>query len=368
MFSPLPGSDATLPTHWMDMKTLRLLPLPLLLVVGLLVAGCGGGGTKSVPQNAIAIVGADTITKQQYNDLLTTARSQYKAQKKTFPKVGTTAYKTLSDSAVTYLVRESELQQRGTELGVKVTTKDVDGQIAQIKKQNFGGSEKKYQDALKAQGLPEAQLRQEISAQLLATRIYNKVTADVKVSDAAVKSYYQQNKSQYTTQESRDVRHILVSSKKKADTLETQLKKGAEEVLHRHGDEDPGRQAHDHEGPDRRGLRQDGVRAQDERDLRPRAHAVRLAHHSGARAGQARRGHAAQERRGVDPHDPALDEEADRRADLVRQGAEGLRLEDRLPDGLHARGDDLDAGDDGHHEHHGLAAWRLSRLCSSCSD
>ena len=228
MFSPLPGPDATLPTHWMDMKTLRLLPLPLLLVVGLLVAGCGGGGTKSVPQNAIAIVGADTITKQQYNDLLATARSQYKAQKKTFPKVGTTAYKTLSDSAVTYLVRESELQQRGTELGVKVTTKDVDGQIAQIKKQNFGGSEKKYQDALKAQGLPEAQLRQEISAQLLATRIYNKVTADVKVSDAAVKSYYQQNKSQYTTQESRDVRHILVSSKKKADTLETQLKKGAD--------------------------------------------------------------------------------------------------------------------------------------------
>jgi foldase protein PrsA len=230
-FSPPPGFDATHPhpTHWMEMKTLRLLPLPLLVVAALLVAGCGGGGgTKSVPPNAIAIVGADTITKQQYNDLLTAARSQYKAQKKTFPKVGTTAYRSLSDSAVTYLVQESELEQRAGELGVAVTAKDIDKQITQIKKQYFGGSDTKYRAQLKAQGLTEAQLRLDLHAQILAEKLYDKVTAHVKVSDAAVKSYYQQNKSQYTTQASRDVRHILVSSKKKADDLETQLKKGAD--------------------------------------------------------------------------------------------------------------------------------------------
>jgi foldase protein PrsA len=227
-FSPPPGFDVTHPTHWMDMKTFRLLSLPLLLVSALLVAGCGGGGgTKSVPQNAVAIVGADTITKQQYNDLLAAARSQYKAQKKTFPKVGTTAYKSLSDSAVTYLVQESELEQRAPALGVTIGTKDVDSRIAQIKKQYFAGSDKKYKAQLKAQGLTEAQLRQDLHAQILAERLYNKVTAKVEVSDAAVKSYYEQNKSQYTTKASRDVRHILVGSKKKADDLEAQLKKGA---------------------------------------------------------------------------------------------------------------------------------------------
>jgi foldase protein PrsA len=229
-FSPPTGSDATLPTHWMDMKTLRFLPLPLLLVFALVVAGCGGGGSspKSVPQDAVAVVGSDTITKQQYNDLLAAARSQYKAQKKTFPKVGTTAYKSLSDSAVTYLVQESELEQKATEMGVAVTAKDVNDQIAQIKQQYFSGDDKKYRAQLKAQGLTEAQLKQDLRAQILAQKLYDKVTADVKVTDAAVKSYYQQNKSQYTTQESRDVRHILVASKKQAESLEAQLKKGAD--------------------------------------------------------------------------------------------------------------------------------------------
>jgi foldase protein PrsA len=213
----------------MDMKTLRFLPLPLLLVVALVVAGCGGGSSpKSVPQSAVAVVGTDTVTKQQYNDLLAAARSQYKAQKKSFPKVGTTAYKSLSDSAVTYLVQESELEQKAAEIGVKVTAKDIDDQIAQIKTQYFGGSDKKYRAQLKAQGLTEAQLKQDLHAQILAQKLYDKVTADVKVSNAAVKSYYQQNKSQYTTQESRHVRHILVKSKQKADTLEAQLKKGAD--------------------------------------------------------------------------------------------------------------------------------------------
>ena len=209
------------------MKTLRFLPLPLLLVIGLLAAGCGSSST-SVPQNAIAIVGTDTITKQQYNDLLAQAKSQYQANKKPFPAIGSVAYKTLSDQAVGYLVQQSELQQRANALGVKVTQADVDKQIAQIKKQYFGGSQAKYKAQLKAQGMTEPQLRQALYAQVLDRKIYAKVTSNVKVSDADVKTYYDQNKSQYTTPESREVRHILVDSKQKAQRIRTQLVKGAD--------------------------------------------------------------------------------------------------------------------------------------------
>jgi parvulin-like peptidyl-prolyl isomerase len=212
----------------MDMTTLRLLPLPLLLVAALLVAGCGGGSTKSVPQDAVALVGSVAITKQQFNQLLASAKSTYKARKQAFPKVGTTAYKSLSDQAVTYLVQESELEQKGKELGITVTDKDVTARIAQIKTQYFGGSDTKYRAQLKAQGLTEAELKQDLRAQILSERIYNKVTADVKVSDAEVASYYKTHTSDYTTQASRDVRHILVSSKSLADQLETQLKNGGD--------------------------------------------------------------------------------------------------------------------------------------------
>ena len=209
------------------MKTLRLLPFPLLLVVALLVAGCGGGGSRSVPSNAVAVVGSDTITKAQYNDLLDSAKATYKARKTAFPKVGTTAYKSLSDQAITYLVQESELQQKAKDLGVSVTQKDVDARIQQIKTQYFGGSEKKYQAQLKAQGLTEPQLRKDLFAQILSEKLYDKVTANVKVTNADITAYYNKNKSQYVTPETREVAHILVSSKAKADSIYAQLQGGA---------------------------------------------------------------------------------------------------------------------------------------------
>jgi foldase protein PrsA len=218
----------------MAMRLLRFLPLPLLLLVGaLLFAGCGGGSNsskspKSVPQDAVAVVGDATITKTQFNDLIASAKSTYKARKTAFPKVGTTAYNSLRDQAVTYLVQESELEQKGKELNVSVTPKDITDRITQIKTQYFSGSDTKYRAQLKAQGLTEAQLKQDLYAQVLSEKLYAKVTADVKVTDAAVKAYYASHSSTYTTQASRTVRHILVSTKAKADDIEKQLKAGGD--------------------------------------------------------------------------------------------------------------------------------------------
>lgn len=209
------------------MRLLRFLPVALL--VGLLLAfaaGCGGGST-SVPSDAVAVVGSDTITKAQFNALLDGARRTYKARKTPFPKPGTTEYKSLQDQAMSYLVNQDELAQKGKQMGITVSPKDVQARLAQIKQQYFGGSETKYKAQLKAQGLTEAQIEQDINSQLLSEKIYAKVTADVKVSPAEVKAYYNAHKSTYSQAASRDVRHILVNNKKLADQLEVQLKNGA---------------------------------------------------------------------------------------------------------------------------------------------
>ena len=208
------------------MKTLRFLPLPLLLALGLLVAGCGGS-SKNVPQNAVAVVGSDTITKAQYNDLLASAKATYKARNTAFPKVGTSAYKSLSDQAVTYLVQESELEQKAKDLGVAVTDKDVQTRLDSLKQQYFQGDQKKYQAQLKSQGLTEAQLKQDLRAQILSEKLYDKVTADVKVTDKQVSAYYAAHQSTYHTPKTRQVAHILVNSKARALQIETQLKSGA---------------------------------------------------------------------------------------------------------------------------------------------
>jgi parvulin-like peptidyl-prolyl isomerase len=209
------------------MRFLRLLPVALLLVAVLVAAGCGGG-SKSVPSDAVAVVGDDTITKSEFNFLIEGAKDQATAAKATFPRPGTTEYKTLQDKAMAYLVQEKELEQTGKDMGVEVTDADVDKQITSIKKQYFGGNDKAFQTQLKAQGFTLPLLRVYQKGNLLSDKLYKKVTSDAKVSDSDIQKYYNENAAtQYTTLASRNVRHILVSSKKKADALEAQLKDGA---------------------------------------------------------------------------------------------------------------------------------------------
>ena len=206
---------------------LRFSFVALLSVLALVAAGCGGG-SKSVPADSVAVVGKDTISKQQFNTLLDGAKRTYKARKTPFPKAGTTQYKSLQDQAMQYLVQQAELEQKANDLGVTVTDKDVTARLAQIKKQYFGGDQSKYQAQLKSQGLTEAQIKQDLHAQILSEKLFKKVTADVKVTDADVKKYYDAHKTDYSQAASRDVRHILVNNKKLADQLETQLKNGGD--------------------------------------------------------------------------------------------------------------------------------------------
>jgi parvulin-like peptidyl-prolyl isomerase len=210
------------------MKTLRFLFLPVLLSAAFLVAGCGGGSSKSVPANAVAVVGSDTITKTQFNDLLDGAKRTYATRKTPFPKAGTQQYKALQDQALQYLVQQSELEQRAKDLGVSVTPTDIAARLTQIKKQYFGNSEKKYQAQLKQQGLTETQIKTDLRAQILSEKLYKKVTSNVKVTDSDVQKYYSAHQASYEQKASRDVRHILVNSKPLADKIEGQLKAGGD--------------------------------------------------------------------------------------------------------------------------------------------
>jgi foldase protein PrsA len=201
--------------------------LCLALLTGVLAA-CGGGGSKSVPADSVAVVGSDSITKAQFNSLMDATAKVDRVNKQTPPKAGTTAYKQVQDRVMAFLVQLDELTQKGTSLGVTVTDKQVEKQIDKVRQQYFGGNEKKFEQGLASQGLTLEIYRLEWRSQLLSQAIYTKVTKGVKVTPAQVQTYYNTHKSSYTVAESRDVRHILVNSKSLADQLETQLKGGAD--------------------------------------------------------------------------------------------------------------------------------------------
>lgn len=207
----------------MKSRSLLLAPLALVAVLGLLVAGCGGGSSGKVPSDAIAKVGNESISRAQLDDLIQRAQRSYKLQKRAFPKAGTPDYLLLQQQYVTALVNEAELEQQAKKMGVTVTPKQVDQRIEQYKKQSLGGSQKRYLQTLKTYGLTQADARDLFRQQLLSDAVYSKVTKDVKVSNADVKAYYDAHPEQYAQPQSRQVRHILVKTKALAEKIRAQL-------------------------------------------------------------------------------------------------------------------------------------------------
>jgi foldase protein PrsA len=212
----------------MEMKTRVPFLLSSFVLVALLAACGGGGNSGPVPADSVAKVGSVDITKASLNSLIDYADANYKAQGQPAPKVGTPAYTQLRDQAVTFLVNQEEWAQEGQKMGVTVSQKDIDKQVALIEKTRFSGSKQKLEAALKKGGITLDQLKQfNIEPNLLTQKLQAKVTSSAKVSETAARKYYDQNKAAFATPKTREVRHILVKKKSLALQLETKLKNGA---------------------------------------------------------------------------------------------------------------------------------------------
>jgi parvulin-like peptidyl-prolyl isomerase len=223
----------------------KTLVLICALALALAASACGGGnktnGPGDVPANAIAVVGDQTITKTQFQELMDRAKKNYALQKKTFPQPGTSAYNDVKNQAVVYLVQRAEYEQEAASIGVKVTDQQVDQRLDEIKKTQYGGSDAKLQADLKKNGLTLDQARDLLRYRLIQEGLYKKVSANAKVSDAEIAKYYAANKAQFGQPATRQVRHILVKSKSQADSLYAQLKGGSDFAkLARKYSKDPG--------------------------------------------------------------------------------------------------------------------------------
>jgi parvulin-like peptidyl-prolyl isomerase len=229
------------------MKTSRFTFIALAAVFAALMlalAGCMGGDDKSsedVPDNAVAVVGDEEVSKEQFDALIAQAKASAQQQKRSFPKAGTPEFKNLQNQGLEYLIRRAEFEQKADDMDVEVTDKQVDERLEQLKKQFYGGDDKKFKASLKKLLLTEDQVRKDVRAQLLEEQLYKKVTEDLKVSDKEIQDFYNKNKSQYQQAATREVRHILVKTKKQADQIHAQLAGGGNFAnLAKTFSEDPG--------------------------------------------------------------------------------------------------------------------------------
>jgi parvulin-like peptidyl-prolyl isomerase len=174
-----------------------------LLLSGLLFTGC----QSDLPQGDIAQVGTAYVTQSTIDALAAAYVAAGKAPNKSAQP---DEYRRFEQGLAEYLVTLEVLRQEAAGFNVTVSDSDVQAELATVK-QMFMGDDAKFEAALKQQNLTLEQFTQSLKDSLWLDKMKAAVTSDVTVTDAEAQAYYDQHKAEYVEQESRDVRHILIS-------------------------------------------------------------------------------------------------------------------------------------------------------------
>ena len=203
--------------------------MPVALTIALVAPACGSDdGPGTAPAGSVAVVGDKEIPKSEFDRIIGQAEKSYEAQGQEFPKTGSPEYNNLRDSIVKSLVERAEFELEAEEMDIEITDEEIEKRLDELKQQFFEGDDEKYRKEIAKQGLTDEQVRAEIRARLISEKLFEAVTGTVKVTDADIKAYYDKNKAQFEKPESREVRHILVKTKARADDIHARLEGGGD--------------------------------------------------------------------------------------------------------------------------------------------
>lgn len=184
------------------MRKFSKIATALVLLGTLFVAGCG---TKYV-----AKVNGDVISVDDYK---TMARI-YNADLKD---------KNQREQILQNLINDKVAVQFAAEKGIKISDEDIQKDIDQMVKQNFGGDRSKLDAQLKNAGFTIDDYKWFKKTELAKTKLQE---AFLKPSDAEIRKYFDDNKK--SIGDMAKASHILVSSEKAAKDIIKQLNSGAD--------------------------------------------------------------------------------------------------------------------------------------------
>jgi foldase protein PrsA len=126
-------------------------------------------------------------------------------------------YESLKSQVMQFLIQAQWLQQEAASKDVKVTDAAVKKQFEDQKKQSFP-TDKAYQTFLASSGMSQQDLLFRVRLDMLTNQLRQKIVKDKgTVTDAQISDYYNKNKSRFAQPERRDLLVVLTKSKAKAE-------------------------------------------------------------------------------------------------------------------------------------------------------
>jgi parvulin-like peptidyl-prolyl isomerase len=197
------------------------------LFVGFAVAQ--GIGAPSVPSGDVAKVEDvpdefANVSQEEFDHALEQQVAQAKLKKT--PARDSDKFEELKEAALGELLDQIWIRGQAEEMGITVTDKQVEEELAQIKKQSFP-SKGSFDKFLKESKFTKEDVNDRVELQVLSTAIQEQVNGETPApSSSEISDYYAAEKSaQFTEKESRDVRLIINKDKAKVEAAKKELEK-----------------------------------------------------------------------------------------------------------------------------------------------
>lgn len=196
----------------------------VLLFIGF--AATVGLSSPSVPSGDVAHVSSvpDEIANISEEELKRATIRQATSEGQKAPKRGSGKFEEFRDKAQTELLEGIWLRGEADELGIAVTEKQVEDELAVVKKQNFP-TPAAFKKFLKESLYTSEEVNDLLELQILVKEIQERVGSQApQPSSSEIEAYYEAEKAnQFTTKESRDVRIILNKDKSKVEAAKKEL-------------------------------------------------------------------------------------------------------------------------------------------------
>ncbi|MCE5330474.1 peptidylprolyl isomerase [bacterium] len=110
---------------------------------------------------------------------------------------------------IDYIIANKLIEKYAGENKLSVTEKEFNDEYSKLQTTSFKTIEE-FNKYLKDSGIDEDLLKTQLKNQLLANKVYEKVTADITVADTEIQKYYDDNKDAFIMPAQIKISHILI--------------------------------------------------------------------------------------------------------------------------------------------------------------